>query len=227
MSRNKSKRWKTKEIFIEWVKKQIDKASKECKKYADDLDKDNIKYCDSIGSMACLNASVHLTIFEDIVDDRVLEHFNNIEYMEGVDTFYIDLVYLEFFLTTVEAVDFFEKSRLNTSSKGIKFKDKIGILKQEADAMQYYSKEQIEIRLPIQPHVLIYTMVDNFKRHSMSEDLIKSFMEYFGKHKIQRISDAYKERQKEWNVVSLDTEETSIQLMRTMKTKMHYYKPKK
>ena len=204
-------KWKNKKIFIDWVKKEKQEALEKCKKFFDNYNDDNFKYCNSIGSIACSNSNVNIEIFEKIVDDTIIEYFNRIMYIKT-----IDIYFLQTFLITVNNVNFYENSTLKTSSKNESYDEKIIKLKNRADDIQYYSQKQISIRIPVPTHV------STFERYEMNDEIIKKIQGYFGTERKQKNSPAYKNRQMEWN----NKAKFSTDYLE-MKDQMHHYKPKK
>ncbi len=164
-------RWETKEDFISWVKNEREKADKTLHRCLLHFEK-HFKDCASKGSIAGKNSKVDIKHFEMIVDDEILEHMNM--YFSDID---INIFHIQLFILTIDSVRFFKESGF--SHDPAEFKREIEQLKKRSNQLQYFSPEQIKIKLPRLPQDTLYSMISTLKRYGVEEQIIRYFYEFF------------------------------------------------
>jgi len=164
-------RWKDKKDFIVWAKNERFKAEKNQYLYFKHQ-ANNFKDCDPKIKMILKNSTLNLKTLEIVLDDEILEHLNN--YFFDID---IDIYYLDIFISTIDSVRFFKKSKFSTDAK--EFNREIMQLKKKADTLQYFSMTPIDIRLPILPQDAIFTMITEFQNHGLESNIIEYFHDFF------------------------------------------------
>lgn len=117
------------------------------------------------------NQQVNISIFEKVINDEILDFLNDFYFDIDIEPYEYEI-----FLITVHHIKYFNKSGLDTHKS--KYDRGIKQLKKRADELQYYSKETIEIILPMLPQVSLAHFI-HLSSSEMNKDVQKYFYRYF------------------------------------------------
>lgn len=169
-------RWQTKESFIKWIIQEENKAKTFSYYLSANYHRYPKSYYKSLideAFISSLNSRVNLIGIKSILTDEILAHLNAFLYDKD-----IEIIHISHLFDVIEEVTFFKKSGFSPDSQ--EFNREVKQLKKEADKLQLFSKEQIKIRIPKLPFIVIYSMKKRFKRYGLSKNEIDIFTSYFG-----------------------------------------------
>ena len=169
-------RWKTKESFIKWIIQEKNKANTFSYYLRTNYNRYPKSYYKSIIDETCissLNSNVNPIKIKSILTNKILEHLN--AFLYDID---IEIIHIAYFFDVIEEITFFNKSGFSHDAH--EFNREVKQLKKEADKLQFFSKEQIKIRIPKLPFIVIYSLKKRFERYGLSKDKIYFFTSYFG-----------------------------------------------
>lgn len=214
-------RWKDKKDFISWVKAERFEAEKNQYIYFEHL-KNNFKDCPTDIKMILKNSTLNTETLETVIDNEILEHINY--YFSDIK---VDIYNLDIFISTVDSVRFFKKSKLSTDGKV--FNDEIKQIKKKADYLQFFSMTTLDIRLPILPQDAIFYMVSEFRRNELDPNIIEYFHNFFNDRKrLPKETKTYLTRLKNLKELEEKEKEKKIDFSYARAVeKINWYKPNK
>ena len=115
-----------------------------------------------------------------LLDENTIEYITkNIDNLNNIEPYLLQL-----FLNTVNEINYFNGARLSSGSilnddDNTKYRTEVNRLKKEADNLQYYSKEQISIRLPRLPKDSLLMLFNILGREDISKAAEDFFFSYF------------------------------------------------
>lgn len=115
-----------------------------------------------------------------LLDEKIREYIiSNIDELNTIEPYQLQL-----FLNTIDEINYFRGGRLRNGTilnddDNRKYKTEMDGLKKEADNLQYYSKEQIKIRLPRLPKDSLLILFHTLREENISKKAEDFFFNYF------------------------------------------------
>jgi len=178
-------KWESKKAFFNWIDNERLKAQKKAEKIRNEFNATvtyDLQTLEDFYFIFSKAYTLDIDFIKKTISDDVFEYLKAYE----ID---LELFNLSIFARTIDSIRFFKKSKLSTDGK--EYKREIEQLKAKADALQFYSIDPIEIRLPILPHVSIYLMVEQLRRRNTSERDIKLLNSFFdGRARLPKLNSS-------------------------------------
>ena len=180
-------KWESKKTFFTWIDNERLEAQKKAEKIQNEFNTTvtyDLQTLEGFYFIFSIAYSLDIDFIKKTISDDIFEYLKAYR----ID---LNLFNLSVFVRTIDDIDFFKKSKLSTDGK--EYKREIEQLKTKADTLQFYSKDPIEIRLPILPHVSIYLMVEQLRKDGVSEKNIKLLNSFFdGRLRLPKLNNSIK-----------------------------------